>query len=83
MTSSFLSDSLAMLLEWGLSIAGFGFLVLSIVLFIVDGIKAKRQHRKRKVGITIMFIISIILAVLLCIAVFLIMAMIVGYVINS
>ena len=40
------------------------FVKLSIVLFIIDGIKAKRQQRKRKAGITVMFIISIILDVL-------------------
>ena len=38
--------------------------ILSLVLFIIDGIKAQSQHRKRKVGITVMFIISIILQVL-------------------
>ena len=39
---------------------------LSVVLFILDGIKAKSQNRKRKVGITVMFIISIIIHVLAC-----------------
>ena len=41
------------------------FMGLSVALFIIDGIKAERQHRKRKVGIKVMFIISIILQVLL------------------
>lgn len=40
------------------------FVGMWIPLFIIDGIKAKSQHRKRKVGITVMFIISIILNVL-------------------
>ena len=37
------------------------FVGMWIPLFIIDGIKAKSQHRKRKIGITVMFIISIIL----------------------
>ena len=41
-----------------------GFIALSVVLFIIDGVKAKRQHRKRKAGITVMFIISMIIAAL-------------------
>lgn len=40
------------------------FTPLSVALFIIDGIKAKRQNRKRKAGITVMFIIAIILNVL-------------------
>lgn len=39
---------------------------LSVVLFILDGIKAKSQNRKRKVGITTAFIITIIIHVLAC-----------------
>ena len=41
------------------------FMGLSVALFIIDGINAERQHRKRKVGIKVMFIISIILQVLM------------------
>ena len=37
---------------------------LAIALFIIDGIKAKRENRKRKAGFTAMFIIAIILDVL-------------------
>ena len=40
------------------------FTPLSVALFIIDGIKAKKQNRKRKTGITVMFIIAIILDVL-------------------
>ena len=36
------------------------FIVGSIVLFIVDGIKAKRESRKRKVWIIAMFIVALI-----------------------
>ena len=49
-----LTDTITMYLEMGLTMAVTAFMVLSVVLFIIDGIKAKRQHRKRKVGITIM-----------------------------
>ena len=38
---------------------------LSVALFIMDGFKAKKQGRKRKVGFTIMLIISIIYNVLM------------------
>ena len=40
------------------------FIALSVVLFIIDGVKAKRQHRKRKAGITVMFVIAMITAAL-------------------
>ena len=36
-------------------------IVSAIALFIIDGIKAKKEHRKRKVGITVYFIIVMIL----------------------
>ena len=38
---------------------------LSVALFIIDGIKAKRQERKRKGGITTMFVISMIFQALI------------------
>ena len=40
------------------------FIALSVVLFIIDGVKAKRQHRKRKPGINVMFVIAMIIAAL-------------------
>ena len=40
------------------------FIALSVVLFIIDGVKAKRQHRKRKAGITVIFVIAMIIAAL-------------------
>ena len=40
------------------------FIALFVVLFIIDGVKAKRQHRKRKAGITVMFVIAMIIAAL-------------------
>ena len=56
------------------------FTPLSVALFIIDGIKAKRQHRKRKVGITIMFIISIILDVIVVLGMILIGGAIIMYI---
>ena len=62
-----LFDLVSMFLQMGLTVVMIFielFIGSSVALFIIDGIKAKRQHRKRKVGINVMFIISIILAVL-------------------
>ena len=39
-----------------------GFIITSVVLFIRDGIKAKKEKRSRKIPITVMFIISMVLA---------------------
>ena len=64
----------------GLTMAVTAFMVLSVVLFIIDGIKAKRQHRKRKAGITIMFIISIILDVIVVLGMILIGGAIIMYI---
>lgn len=41
----------------------------SIVLFVIDGINAKKEHRKRKLWITIAFVISLIITVLFFIGV--------------
>ena len=60
-------DLVSMFLQMGLTVVMIFielFIGSSVALFIIDGIKAKRQHRKRKAGINVMFIISIILAVL-------------------
>ena len=81
--SSAVSDMLATLLTMAFSLAGTAFLVVSVILFIVDGIKAKREHRKRKTGIKVMFVIAIVLATLITIAVCVLVAMIVGYIANS
>ena len=62
-----LFDLVSMFLQMGLTVVMIFielFIGSSVALFIIDGIKAKRQHRKRKAGINVMFIISIILAVL-------------------
>ena len=75
-----LAETLSTYPAAGLSVLVEGFMVLSIVLFIVDGIKAKRQHRRRKVGITVMFILAIIIAVLSFIGVAIILGAIILYV---
>ena len=75
-----LTETLSTYLAAGLSALVEGFMVLSVVLFIVDGIKAKRQHRRRKVGITVMFILAIIIAVLSFIGVAIILGAIILYV---
>ena len=41
----------------------------SIVLFVIDGINAKKENRKRKLWITIAFVISLIVLVLFFIGV--------------
>lgn len=46
------------------SAAIMAFIALSVVLFIIDGVKAKRQHRKRKAGITVIFVIAMIIPAL-------------------
>ena len=69
--------------ETVLSFAIFGFIVLSVVLFITDGIKAKREHRNRKVGVKIMFIISIIILNIFIVAVLLMLAAIIAYALSA
>ena len=78
-----ISNTLMETLEMFIGMAVTGFLVLSVVIFIVDGIKAKRQNRKRKTGIKVMFVISIVLATIMAIVLFALVAMIVSYVANS
>ena len=83
MTVKDLFDSISAFLQIGLmGVASFMelFREASIALFIIDGIKAKRQHRKRKVGITIMFIISIILDVIVVLVMILIGGAIIMYI---
>lgn len=78
--SSAVSDMLATLLGMAFSLAGTAFLAVSVILFIVDGIKAKREHRKRKTGIKVMFVIAIFFATIITIAVCVLAAMIFGYI---
>ena len=67
MTPKELFDVVSMFLQMGLHIVVTFielFMGVSVALFIFDGIKAKGEHRKRKVVFIVMFIITIILAVL-------------------
>ena len=78
-----ISDTFVMLLEMGLSMLAMAYIGASIALFIVDGVKAMRQKRKRKIGITIMFIVAMVLVAVLVIAVMLLIGVIIWYVMNS
>ena len=81
--NSFTSDVLKMYLEQGLVSIGMLFVVASIILFIVDISKAKKENRKVKLWIKIMFIISLILIALLIIGVVLLVAALVWYMMNG
>ncbi|MBQ7627877.1 MAG: hypothetical protein IJS85_02890 [Clostridiales bacterium] len=51
----------------------------SIVLFVIDGINAKKENRKRKLWITIAFVLSLIITVLFFIGVALIVLALIMY----
>ncbi len=51
----------------------------SIVLFVIDGINAKKENRKRKLWITIAFVISLIITVLFFIGVALMVLALIMY----
>lgn len=63
-----ISDYFVMLLETGLTGLLTAAVVVPVVLFIVDSVKAKREHRKVKTGIKVFFIIGLIIAGLMIIA---------------
>lgn len=63
------TDYFMMLLEQA-AVGVVSILVLgSIVLFVIDGINAKKENRKRKLWITIAFVISLIITILFFIGV--------------
>ena len=65
----FYTDYFMMLLEQA-AVGVVSILVIgSIVLFVIDGINAKKENRKRKLWITIAFVISLIITVLFFIGV--------------
>lgn len=66
---SSISDMAVMALETGISGLFTAYIVVSVVRFIIDGVKAKREHRNIRTSIKIMFIIAVILAALLVITV--------------
>jgi len=75
----FYTDLAAMYLEQGLVFLVFAFVVASYILFIVDLIKAKKEHRKVKLGFKIMLIISLIINALFIIGVIFLVACFVLY----
>ena len=54
----------------------FVFAIVSLVLFIVDGVNAKREGRRRKTGFTVMFIVSMTLVGLVVVIIGLLIALI-------
>ena len=75
----FYTDYFMMLLEQA-AVGVVSILVIaSIVLFVIDGIKAKKENRKRKLWITIAFVISLIVLVLFFIGVALLALVLIMY----
>jgi len=73
-------DILFSVFGWTITIAIFLFVIAAIVLFIKDGILAKREGRGRNKKYTVMFIISMtivalmaVIGILLCILAMLVM----------
>lgn len=57
-------DILMQIFGWLIIIAIALFVLVSIALFIKDGIDSKKEGRRRKTTYTVMFIISMVIAVL-------------------
>ncbi len=57
-------DILVQILWWTVTTAIFLFVIVSVVLFIKDGIRAKREGTGRKKKYTVMFIISMAITAL-------------------
>lgn len=73
-------DILVQIFGWAITIAVSAFVIVSIVLFIKDGILAKREGKGRKKIYTVMFIISmaiialiVVIGILLCVLAMLVM----------
>ncbi len=56
-----MATSMASILFTLLGCIFIAYVIVSIVLFIVDGVNAKREGRKRTVGLTVMFIVAMAL----------------------
>lgn len=56
-----MTTSIASILFTLLGCIFIAYVIVSIVLFIVDGVNAKREGRKRTVGLTVMFIVAMAL----------------------
>ena len=63
------TDYFMMLLEQAAVGVVSSLVIGSIVLFVIDGVNAKKEHRKRKLWITIAFVVSLIVLVLFFIGV--------------
>ena len=75
----FYTDYFMMLLEQAAVSVVSILVIASIVLFVIDGIKAKKEKRKRKLWITIAFVISLIVLVLFFIGVAFLAAVLLMY----
>ena len=75
--SSVTSDYLMMILEKSLISIFMMFVGASVVLFVIDSQKAKKEGRKIKLGIKIMFIIAVSLVGLSVIAVMLFIVLVI------
>ncbi len=76
----FYSDLAQMYLEQFLVSLGMIFIGGSIVLFVIDCIKAKKENRKVKLWVKVLFIISLSLIALLIIGMILIVLAMCGYI---
>lgn len=61
------SDYLVMLVQECLAMLLMAFIIVSIILFVLDGIKAQKEKRKRKTWITVLFVIGMIFSAILVI----------------
>ena len=66
---SLVSNYAITLLESGLSMLFMAYIAVSVIMFIVDGVKAKREHRNIRKKFKIMFITALVLAAILVIVV--------------
>ena len=79
----FYSDLATMYLEQALSALIFIFVTGSVVLFAVDASKAKKENRKIKAWIKVLFIISLILIALFILGVVFLIFVLGFYIFNS
>lgn len=64
-------NHLMLIVEWMIIIAIALFVLVSIVMFIKDGIDAKKEGRKRNIVFTVMFIMSMVIVGLFIVGVIL------------
>jgi ABC-type spermidine/putrescine transport system permease subunit II len=71
------------IIEYVTSTALLAFTAVSVALFISEAVKAKRQGRKMKTGIKVMFIIAMVLDAILVILGLLVLLLIFAYATSS